>query len=184
MTRRNYFVAQFSILALFYSAIPFITPQEAPPPVKCVAMTPEAIQAQVEHEFKQRAYDAAEDMAARVMRRNGCSDEYAEAIAQAAVDNHLNVRVFASLAYVESSCRADVVSGAKSVGLTQINPKVWHYTPTELMDPYKNAQIGASILADYVHRYGLKEGLHRYNGLGDPTDGYATKVLTHAGLIA
>jgi hypothetical protein len=139
------------------------------------------MQAQFDREAKEKAYDHAEEIAAHVMRMNGCSDEYAEAVGQAAVDNQVSARILASLTYVESSCRADAVSGAKSVGLTQVNPKVWHYTTAELMDPYRNAQIGAHILATYTRRYGVKEGLHRYNGLGNETDEYAVKVLTCAG---
>jgi hypothetical protein len=42
--------------------------------------------------------------------------------------------------------------------------------------------VGASILASYVHRYGLKEGLHRYNGLGNPSSEYSDKVLIVAGI--
>lgn len=170
------------ILALtIVSAIYVYAPSEGPAPIHVSAPTPESMQAQFDREAKQKAYDHAEEVAAHVMRMNGCSDEYAEAVGQAAVDNSVSPRILASLTFVESSCRANAVSGAKSVGLTQVNPKVWHYTTAELMDPYRNAQIGAHILATYTHRYGVKEGLHRYNGLGDETDEYAVKVLNCAG---
>lgn len=170
--------------ALLALAIFAYSPGPEPPAIKVAAPTPESIKAQVESEHKQVQYDNAEEVAARVMRRNGCSDEYAEAIAHSAVDNGLSARVLASLAFVESTCRANAVSGRQSVGLLQVNPKVWHYTNAELVNPYLNAQIGGRILAGYVHKYGLKEGLHHYNGMGDPTDDYSTKVLTHAGLQA
>lgn len=40
---------------------------------------------------------------------------------------------------------------------------------------------GSKILAGYVRRYGLREGLHAYNGFGDPTSAYPDKVLLVAG---
>lgn len=170
------------ILALpIVFAVYLYAPVEGPAPIHVSAPTPESMQAQFDRESKQKAYDRAEEVAAHVMRMNGCSDEYAEAVGQAAVDNSVSPRILASLAYVESSCRADAVSGAKSVGLTQVNPKAWHYTTAELMNPYRNAQIGAHILATYTRRYGVKEGLHRYNGLGDKSESYSRKVLTAAG---
>lgn len=168
-----------TLLALAFLAY---GPGPEAPTIKVAAPTPEVIKAQIENEYKQRQYDRAEEVAAHVMRRNGCSDEYAEAIAHSAVDNGLSARVLAALAFVESTCRANAVSGRKSVGLLQVNPKVWHYTTAELVNPYLNAQIGGRILASYVHRYGLKEGLHHYNGMGDSTDEYSVKVLTHAGM--
>jgi hypothetical protein len=60
---------------------------------------------------------------------------------------------------------------------------VWHYSQEELKNPNRNLEIGASILASYVRRYGLKEGLHAYNGFGNRTDEYSTKVLTAAGIL-
>jgi hypothetical protein len=161
-----------------YWALPSMTPPE---PIKVTPLTPEQIDQQVQKERKQIEYDAAENIAAVVMRRNGCSDEFAEAVGQSAVDNGVSPRVLASLTFVESSCKADAVSDRNSVGLTQVNPRVWKFSKVELMDPYRNAQIGGRILAEYVHKYGLKEGLHHYNGLGDETDEYSTKVLLCAG---
>jgi hypothetical protein len=58
----------------------------------------------------------------------------------------------------------------------QINPKVWgHYE--ELRDPVQNMRLGAKILKRYTNRYGVVEGLHRYNGLGNKTNSYAERVL-------
>jgi hypothetical protein len=42
-------------------------------------------------------------------------------------------------------------------------------------------RAGSKILAGYVRRYGLREGLHAYNGFRDPTSAYSDKVLLVAG---
>ena len=69
-----------------------------------------------------------------------------------------------------------------AVGLVQINPRVWRYSRRALQDPFTNLQIGTRILAAYIRAHGLKlkEGLHRYNGLGDPSEDYSERVLQAA----
>lgn len=183
----HYVAAALLVLGIFAYG-----PGQEPPAIKVAAPTPESITTQFQAEQKQALYDQAEEVAARVMHKNGCGDEYAEAIAHSAIDNGVSARVLASLAFVESTCRADAVSKTihadgtvqfgGSVGLTQVNPKAHpEYTIQQLMNPYMNAQIGGAILARYVHKHGLREGLHHYNGMGDPTDTYSIKVLTAAG---
>ena len=155
----------------------------APPKIHVKAPTPETILEQLHQEALQRKYDIAEQVVDRVLRLHGCDTEWSEAVAHAAVNHGLNPRLMAGLVYVESTCRPNAVSGAKSVGLAQINPRVWrNYTHEQLLNPYTNAEIGATILAGYVHRYGVTEGLHHYNGMGNPTDEYSEKVLSAAGL--
>jgi soluble lytic murein transglycosylase-like protein len=97
-----------------------------------------------------------------------------------AVDSRLSARIVAAIVFVESSCRADAVSKKGAIGLVQVNPRVWRYSRRELQDPYTNLQIGARILAGYIRGHGLREGLHRYNGLGDTSDDYSERVLEAA----
>lgn len=125
---------------------------------------------------RQIEYEMATEAAGRVLVANGCTDAYASPVGRAAVDNGMPPRVMAGLAFVESSCNASAVSDKGAVGLLQVNPHVWRYGLRELRDPYANAEIGTKILAQYVQAHGLRDGLHRYNGLGD--DGsYGAKVL-------
>lgn len=143
----------------------------APSPADATKM-----QQAIEQQIK---YQNAAKIAAQVYKANGCTTTWAEQTAKAAVDNHLPVRVVSGLVYVESSCRPTAVSSRGAVGLMQVNPHVWHFSRTELRNPARNLEIGSQILAGYVHRSGLRGGLHRFNGLGD--DGtYAVRVLEAA----
>lgn len=140
-------------------------PGERPLPVQAVPLTP-----------RQIAYEAATDAAARVLRSNGCSDRYASLAGRAAVDEGIQADVVAGVIVVESSCNPLAVSPAGAVGLMQVNPRVWKFSRRELQNPDANIRIGTKILVDYVRPHGLREGLHRYNGLGD--DGsYGAHVL-------
>lgn len=47
--------------------------------------------------------------------------------------------------------------------------------PTELLDPEVNLRLAARILQKHIRRYGLKDGLLRYNGGARPA--YADEVL-------
>lgn len=143
-------------------------------------LTPESISQSIAAEHQAQAYAAAEQVARRVYAANGCGDQWAGATARAAVDTGLPVQAVAGLVFVESSCNPDAVSPAGAVGLTQVNPRVWKYSDVELRNPEMNLKIGTQILASYVHRSGLREGLHRYNGLGDPSDDYSGRVLVAA----
>lgn len=163
-----------TFLALAPAPSPEITFKSTPP-------TEASIRSDMQRERLQQQYDLAENQADRVFRRVGCSTEFSEAVAHAAVNNRVPVRVLAGLVYVESTCRASVVSYRDAVGLTQINPKIWHYKKADLLNPYLNAELGARILSAYIRRHGLKEGLHRYNGLGNSSDEYSEKVLRVAG---
>lgn len=163
-----------------------------PPPIAATAPTTESIKEGIRQEKLQIAYDAAENVAARVMKKNGCEDEYAEAVAHAAVDYGVSPRVLAAVAVVESTC--DPTRIAKhphdkfvDAGMYQINTKVHReWTLKQLLNPYVNARAGARILAEGIHKYGVFQGLHAYNGFGPashPTDdSYALTVYHKAGL--
>lgn len=160
-------------------------PGPTPPLPMFVPLTPSAIDAQLAAEQKQVQYDEAEEVAAKIFRRECSDDQYAEFTAHGAVDNKLPVRVVSALIVVESTCRSNVVSSEGAVGLMQVVPRVWHVPAEQLKDPETNIRKGTAILASYTRAHGLVEGLHRYNGLGvdcSTCDGeYSNKVLLIAG---
>ena len=140
-------------------------------------LTPEKINSVWERERREKQYAEAVRQVRQVFRANGCSDRYADPVGRAAVDSHLPARIVGSLVYVESSCNPKAISPAGAVGILQINPRVWRHSRSELQDPETNIRIGTAILHRYVKESGLREGLHRYNGLGDPSDEYSNRIL-------
>ena len=167
--------------ALLAIAQRFVNP-EMPKPIKVIAPTEQTLREEMRREQLEREYKRAAATAKAIYRRSGCRSTFAVETGRAAVDYGISPRVLAALVFVESSCNPNAVSGRASVGLCQVNPLVWHYTQAELKNPNRNLRIGASILASYVHRFGLKEGLHHFNGMGNPTDEYSSKVLIAAGI--
>jgi soluble lytic murein transglycosylase-like protein len=157
---------------------------DAPKPIQVKAPTEQSIREELKREQRLRQYKSASIAASKVYRKNGCKPGLAEITGRIAVEQGISARVLAALVFVESSCNPNVVSRRDGVGLTQVNSKVWHYSQVELKNPNRNLEIGASILASYVRRYGLKEGLHAYNGFGNHTNSYAEKVLIAAGIQA
>lgn len=170
------------ILVILGSAFFIVAPPDA---IRVIAPTPESLTAQFQSEQKQAAYDEAEEVAARVFKKHGCSDEFAEFAGHNAVDFHVPARIVSALIIVESSCRPHVVSSEGAVGLMQVVPHVWHVSAEELKNPEVNIRKGTQILSAYVRAHGLREGLHHYNGMGvgcDSCDGqYGSKVLLVAG---
>lgn len=154
-----------------------------PPPVAAVAQTPESIKEGIRQEKLQIRYDKAEVVAARVMRRNGCGTDYAQAVAHAAVDHGVSAVLLSAVAVVESTCRPNLISKTHDVGLLQVNIRTHRrWSLAQLLNPYTNAQAGAEILATAIHKYGVFQGLHAYNGFGNPTDDYALMVYHKAGI--
>lgn len=159
---------------------------EAPKPVPVRSLTEGSIKNDFKLEWKQRQQQRRISQsvagATAVYRRVGCPTTYADATGRVALEYGVPSRVLAAVVFVESSCNPRAVSSRESVGLAQVNYKVWKYKKAELRDPQRNLEIGARILAGYIHRYGLVEGLHAYNGFGNPSEEYATKVLAAAGV--
>lgn len=176
-----------AILVLISGAVVSMAtdPGPAPKTILAHAYTSEEIKQGLEQEKKQIKYDTAENVAARVLRRYGCDDEFAEVIGHAAVDEGLNPRVVAAVAFVESACNPNARSKEGCLGLMQVSPKTWHYQAEDLLDPTFNVTHATHILASYVHRFGLEEGLHHYNGMGVGCSAcdaeYVGKVLRVAG---
>jgi soluble lytic murein transglycosylase-like protein len=175
-----------TVLFLIAVAIGWHLAEPVPPPVvRFAPLSAEQIQRGVAYDQKEKEYTRAAIAARLVYRRNGCRTTFAEETGRIAVDNGLSARVLAALVFVESSCNPNAASNRDSIGLAQINYHVWkQHTRKEYLNPELNLQVGANILANYVRKYGLREGLHHYNGLGDTSDFYSTKVLTAAGLIS
>jgi soluble lytic murein transglycosylase-like protein len=151
-------------------------PGAAPMCLQVAALTPEKMDAIREQEYLERQYAEAERQVQQVFVANGCSIRYAATVGRAAVDNHLPARIVGSLVYVESSCNPEAISPAGAIGIMQINTHVWK-TRKDLTDPTTNIEIGTAILAKYVKQSGLREGLHRYNGLGNTSNDYSSRVL-------
>jgi len=154
----------FSSLLVTAGLFPFglLSPGAAPKPLYAHAYSPEDIR--------------------KLFRSYGCRGDLARATARSAVDLGLNIRILTALIFVESTCRTNAVSSKDAVGPAQVNWRVWRqYTRQQLLDPETNVRVGSKILAGYVRLYGLREGLHAYNGFGDPTSAYADKVLLVAG---
>lgn len=90
-----------------------------------------------------------------------------------------------ALIVVESSARHNAISPKGAMGLMQIMPFFASNGLQELEDPYKNIELGAEILKNYIRQYGLIGGLRAYNSgpYNQHTEAslkYAKKVLATA----
>jgi len=160
---------------------------KAPSPVQVIAPTEAQIKEQVKHEKEEtrraKAIARATAAARAVYRQNGCDPVYSDLTGRTAYELGLSSRLLAAVVFTESSCRASAVSGRDSIGLLQINYRVWkQHTKQEYLNPDINMKMGAWILYKYIQRHGLEKGLHAYNGFGNPTNEYAAKVLLAAGM--
>jgi soluble lytic murein transglycosylase-like protein len=154
----------------------------APEVISVNLPTEASIKEEVKIERQEKAIKRAVASARLVYRRNGCKDTYSEITGRTAYEFGLSPRLLAALVFVESSCNPTAVSGANSIGLLQVNPAVWGHRK-DLKNPEINLRIGANILAGYVHKYGLVEGIHHYNGYSEVHEHtYVKKVLDKAGI--
>ncbi len=78
-------------------------------------------------------------------------------------DEDVSMDILTALIVVESSANYRAVSRKGALGLTQVMPKIWRCDRSALTDPYKNIEIGSSILKYYISRHGLMGGLSAYN---------------------
>ncbi|MFC1591932.1 transglycosylase SLT domain-containing protein [Thermodesulfobacteriota bacterium] len=98
-------------------------------------------------------------------------------------DSKVSFEILTALIVVESSANYRAVSSKGALGLTQVMPNIWKCDRTVLIDPYKNIEIGSSILRHYVGRHGLMGGLSAYNsGKKNASLRYARKVVRIASL--
>lgn len=189
MTNASKIVVQtYVTLAFFYLVFAalcvaqrYYTP--APNPIAVKPMGENEIKEEFKREQSQKRVERATRQADTIYRHHGCSSEYSAFTGQAALDFGLSPRLLAALVVVESSCNPRAQDGVGSFGLTQVNGRTWHVSRRALVNPRINIRIGAMILASYVRRFGLVEGLHHYNGYSEVHDHtYVKKVLTTAGM--
>ena len=125
-------------------------------------------------------------------RAPGCQDVDAEFIYDvnsAAIRTGLDTRIVAATIAIESRCDQFAVSNRGALGLMQPVPRIWKanydFGDVNLLNRRDNLRVGTEILAQLVSRYGEREGLHHYNGLGTncPTcdASYTSKILILAG---
>lgn len=170
----------FLLLTVMLVANYFYVP--IPKTIKVSPITEEQIKKGVEDERREKELRKAVAAVRMVYRRNHVSEKYADAAARAAISAGISPRLVAAVVTIESHGNTNAKDGCGSFGLMQVNSKIWGHRK-ELTDPEKNLQIGSRILASYVHRFGLIEGLHHYNGYSEVHGHeYVNKVLAAGGL--
>jgi len=137
--------------------------------------------AEQKHERYIRSLAAAQD----ILSPFNCGGEIAASVVAVADDVHVSPLILAGTIVAESSCRASAISKDGAVGLMQVDRHTWmQYSRDELMQPDRNIQIGAHILAASIERTGsTREGLKRYFGVtpgSTASDEYADKILAMA----
>ena len=162
--------------------------EPGPHPAKLTvrAQTSQSLTLQLRVEHVEKEIKRQAKIARMLYLAHGCTDTYAELTARTAYKVGLPVRLITSVVIVESTCRPRIVSSEGAVGLMQVG-RVWHVSRLQLQDPAFNLMIGSRILAQDIRQYGVREGLHHYNGMGvdcaSCDGGYPEKVLLVAGLI-
>ena len=97
----------------------------------------------------------------------------------------LTPELLTALIVVESGANHVAVSSKGAIGLTQVMPAVWQCNEQELLNPYRNIEIGAKILKYYIDRHGVHGGLSSYNsGRKNYALNYAHNVLSIANKLA
>ena len=120
---------------------------------------------------------------AQLLRKYNSGLDYATALMYACKiyecsDEDVTFNILTALIVVESSANNTAVSRKGAIGLTQVMPGIWRFDRKTLIDPYKNIEIGSSILKYYIKRHGLDGGLSAYNsGKKNGSVRYARKVL-------
>ena len=93
-------------------------------------------------------------------------------------EDPITPELLTALIVVESSANHVAVSSKGAIGLTQIMPNIWRYQEKELLDPYRNIEIGSKILKHYIDKHGIQGGLSSYNcGNRNNAQRYARYVL-------
>jgi soluble lytic murein transglycosylase-like protein len=183
MTRSLIVIAGYLVLGISF----LFQQPSAPRPVNVVPVTEAQIKESVKHErqtrLRAKRIKVAIAAARMVYRSVGCRDTYGDLTGRTAYEYGLSPKLLAAVVYVESGCRVTAVSGRNSVGLMQVNPKVWGHAK-DLKDPARNLQIGTAILASYIRQFGLVEGLHHYNGYSEIHEHtYVNRVLAAGQIV-
>ncbi len=114
------------------------------------------------------AVKAIEGFLERYKVDQGERGRIAAAIVKSGRKYDIDPRLIASVMIVESRANPFAISGADAVGIMQVHLPTWgHRADKEGINLFKiedNVEFGVRILKDYVHRFGLWEGVKRYNG--------------------
>jgi len=98
----------------------------------------------------------------------GQRSRIARAIVASGRKYNIDPRLVASVMIVESRANPFAISGADAIGMMQIHLPTWgQRADKEGINLFKiedNIEFGARILRDYIRRFGLWEGVKRYNG--------------------
>lgn len=124
-----------------------------------------------------------------------CSDELNEYFLKASETYGVDVKLLKSVAFVESSFRADATSKCGAMGIMQLMPSAAkQYGAEEPYDPEQNIMAGAKILSTFLKRYDgdVELTLAAYNagpgnvkkagGVPSYAEGYVNKVLKYYNL--
>ncbi len=109
--------------------------------------------------------------------------ELTKIILRHATEKKLDPKLVAAIVVVESHGNSVAISESKSVGIMQIHVPTWKsvvdFAEKNPFDPDVNIDIGTTILADYLKRYGdLESALAAYEGSRDLAESeYPAKVL-------
>jgi soluble lytic murein transglycosylase-like protein len=121
----------------------------------------------------------------------GAVEQLVDAGFKAAANFRLDPYLLLAVISIESGFNPLAESSAGAVGLMQIMPKA-HLDrlkafggPKQALDPWVNLQVGASILREYIDRFGSEQmGLQAYVGsLNQPSE-YPSRVLRVRALMA
>ena len=114
------------------------------------------------------AVKAIEAFLERYKVQEGERGRIAAAIVKSGRKYDVDPRLIASIMIVESRANPFAISGADAVGIMQVHlPTRGHLADKEGINLFKiedNVEFGVRILKDYVHRFGLWDGVKRYNG--------------------
>jgi hypothetical protein len=113
--------------------------------------------------------------------------ELAEAIVNSATKYALDPKLIASITIIESRGNPFAISGKAAVGVMQIHVPTWgpaaNREGINLFEIEDNIDFGTRILRDYIRRFGVWEGVKRYNGFvrgneasEQSADAYVSKV--------
>jgi soluble lytic murein transglycosylase-like protein len=184
--RVSYCLISSVIVQLALLGMVSYTPEPAVPLIAVRPATEQNMKDELKLEKYNRTVTQAMLVSDRLYHRHGCDSQYTRTTAERAVIEQVNVRLVTAVVIVESSCKFNAHSARGAHGLMQIVPKIHHVSAKALQDPNTNIQIGTRYLALLVHKYGVREGIHHYFGMGNndgSTDGntYTNHVLLVAG---
>jgi len=99
----------------------------------------------------------------------------------------IDPRLIASIMIVESRANPFAISGADAIGIMQIHLPTWgHKADEEGINLFRiedNVEFGVRILNEYIHRFGLWEGVKRYKGWNPESSASAQSVSDYVSKV-